>query len=274
MSPAAAVPDPTGTTAAARVASGLAPLRSISLGELLATAELQTRRDDKFLVPLDALDRLLEVWHGRLRALTIDGSRLFRYESVYFDTSELTTYRQHAHGRRRRVKVRTRTYLDSEQCLLELKFVGSHGETVKDRYPHPIEQRFELSEPVRTLLAQRLKSTVEVGGLRPVISTRYRRATMVDVETGNRITCDVDLHFCDDTHQRSGPTGVVVLESKALAPARALEAELHLLGLRPLSLSKYCVGMALLDPRLPANRWNRELRRHFDWTPVRSRGAS
>ena len=63
----------------------------------------------------------------------------------------------------------------------------------------------------------------------------------------------------------------MVLESKALAPARALEAELHLLGLRPLSLSKYCVGMALLDPRLPANRWNRELRRHFDWTPVRSR---
>jgi hypothetical protein len=270
MSTDTSFPDPTERTTAERVAAGLAALRPIALSEVLSIAELQTRLDGKYLVPLEAFDRLLEAWRERLWVLEIDASRLFRYESVYFDTPELTTYRQHAHGRRRRVKIRTRAYLDSQECLLELKFVGARGETIKDRHPYSIEQRFDLSEPARALVAERLAPLVDVRDLRRVITTGYQRATMVDVKSGNRITCDVNLHFANDTKQGSGPRGVVLLESKAIGSARALETELHRLGLRPLSLSKYCVGMALLDPGLPANRWNRELRGHFGWTPARS----
>jgi hypothetical protein len=51
-------------------------------------------------------------------------------------------------------------------------------------------------------------------------------------------------------------------------------------GVRPVSLSKYCVGIALTRPGATANRWNRILRREFGWSrldeppeqPVRSRG--
>jgi hypothetical protein len=32
------------------------------------------------------------------------------------------------------------------------------------------------------------------------------------------------------------------------------------------AVSTLCVGMAALDPSLPANKWNRILRRHFDRT--------
>ena len=52
--------------------------------------------------------------------------------------------------------------------------------------------------------------------------------------------------------------------------AAPIDRALRSLGSRPVSLSKYCVGMAVLDPRLPANRWNRELRTYFDWSPQRS----
>lgn len=260
----------TDRTTADRVAAGLATLRPMTLSEVLETAELQTRLDGKYLLPLEAFDRLLDAWRDRLQVLEIDSARLFRYESVYFDTPELTTYRQHAHGRRRRVKIRTRAYLDSQQCMLELKFVGAHGETIKDRHPYSMEQRGELSEPAREIVAERLASLLDVGTLRPVITTSYRRATMVDASSGNRITCDVDLRFASGTRQARGPRGVVLLESKACGPARALQAELHRLGLRSVSLSKYCVGMALLDPQLPANRWNRELRGQFGWTPARA----
>lgn len=41
-------------------------------------------------------------------------------------------------------------------------------------------------------------------------------------------------------------------------------------GIRPARISKYCVGLAALDPTLPANRWNRTLRRYFDWQPRRT----
>jgi VTC domain len=273
MSPHPSLQGPAEQSTAERVAAALAPLRPISLDEILATAELQTRFDGKYLVSLEAFDRLLEAWRDRLSVLEIDGSRLFRYESVYFDTPQLTTYRQHAHGRRRRVKIRTRAYLDSDECLLELKFVGTRGETVKERNPYSMEQRFDLSEPARALLAERLTSLVDVRDLRRTITTGYRRATMVDVSSCSRLTCDVNLRFANDDQERMGPPGVVLLESKAVAGARALETDLHRLGLRPLSLSKYCLGMAMLDPGLPANRWNRALRGHFGWTPAAATGA-
>ena len=47
------------------------------------------------------------------------------------------------------------------------------------------------------------------------------------------------------------------------------------MGIRHLSMSKYCVGIALLHPHLPANRWNRVLRNRFDWdrAPAEARGV-
>ena len=61
----------------------------------------------------------------------------------------------------------------------------------------------------------------------------------------------------------------MLIESKTVGAATFTDAALWQLGQRPLAISKYCVGMALLRPELPANRWNRELRTHFGWTPRR-----
>ena len=36
------------------------------------------------------------------------------------------------------------------------------------------------------------------------------------------------------------------------------------MGQRPVRISKYCVGLAVVHPHLPANRWNRTLRRYFE----------
>ncbi len=136
-------------TATRALATATAHLRTIALEDVLATAELQTRVDRKYVVPLGLLTTALDRVAGQLRVLRIGRARLFRYESVYFDTPGLSAYRQHAHGRRRRVKVRTRTYLDSGECLLEFKSVGARGETLKERYPYRLTARHELDAEAR-----------------------------------------------------------------------------------------------------------------------------
>ena len=244
---------------------------TMSLEEVTSAASLQTRVDRKYLMPVDVFERLMECLGQRMSVLEMEGCRLFPYESVYFDTPTLATYRQHAHQRRRRVKVRTRAYLDSGDCLLEIKAVGAHGETVKSRYPYPIELRRELDPQARALVTGHVGSALDAAELAPVITTAYRRATLVDPAGGSRLTVDVDLEFHGPTGSRSGPPGEVLVESKAVGAAVTLaDRVLHTLGQRPISLSKYCVGMALLDASLPANNWNRELRSHFGWQPARS----
>jgi hypothetical protein len=255
--------------AASVLTEATSSLRAIPLADVLAAAELQTRMDRKYVVPLDRLGELLHRTSDRLRVLEIGHRRVFRYESVYFDTPALDAYRQHAHGRRRRVKVRTRAYLDTGECVLEFKRTGPRGETVKERFPHPLAARHDLDPRARELARQRVGHLICTARLRPVLTTTYHRVTLVDPALGARLTCDVDLSF-DGTGRRHGPLEhLVVLESKTGGSESPADLLLHRLGARPVSLSKYCIGMAVLDPALPANRWNRELRTHFGWAPRR-----
>ncbi len=206
--------------------------------------------------------------------LQIEELRAFRYESVYFDTPELLSYHQHAHGRRRRTKLRTRAYLDSGDCLLEFKRVGARGETIKERFPHPLAGRFDLDVDALAFARQKLGFCADAS-LRPSLVTTYQRTTLVDTVRGSRITCDVDLRFVGPTGATFGPlAGVAVLESKSQGGDSPADHTLRRMGVRPVSLSKYCAGLAVLDRRLPANRWNRELRTWFGWSPEALRRRS
>ncbi len=81
--------------------------------------------------------------------LEIEGLRCFRYESVYFDTPDLAAYHQAATGRQNKFKVRTRTYVDSAECVLEVKTRGGRGETIKERTSYLLSDRERLNDMAR-----------------------------------------------------------------------------------------------------------------------------
>src|SRR5699024_3408358 len=167
----------------------------------------------------------------------------------------------------RRVEVRARTYRDSGQCALEIETDGGRGETVKDRHPYTAADRYLLDAGARALVGAAVGSQPLADRLQTSLVTRYARTTIVDTHTRTRRTGDVALAFSDDSRRLTGPGGMVLVESKAVGAAGQVDAILWRLGHRPVALSKYCAGLALLDPRLPANRWNRTLRRTFGWQP-------
>lgn len=247
------------------IGAGLPPT---DLDRITAVADLQTRTDRKYLLPVDDWRVVVDHRHQRLQVLEIDNRRLFDYESVYFDTPGLLAYHRHAHGRRTRFKIRTRSYLDSADTALELKTKGGRGETQKQRYPYRMTDRYQLTSDAHAVIGEHLGD--QLGGEKPELSliTRYHRATLLDAVSGSRLTCDVGLRFSDGRRRRDAPSDLVLVESKTAGPTTPVELDLWRMGHRPVSISKYCVGLALLHPDLPANRWNRVLRRHFDWQPA------
>jgi len=150
-------------------------LASVGLAELEAAASLLTRRDRKYLAPASLLDGLLGGLGADARALQIDGRCRFRYESVYFDTPELTSFLAAARGRPRRCKVRTRTYLDSGVCHLEVKTQSRKGLTVKLRWPHPIGARGELTAGALEILRTVPELDGDPGRLVPTLRTSFVR---------------------------------------------------------------------------------------------------
>lgn len=262
------------TTAVAAMANAAHQLTPTSLNQVAAVADLQTRTDRKYLLPTADWRELISRFHDRLHVLEISGLRQFDYESVYFDTAGLLAYRRHAYGRRTRFKIRTRSYLDSAQTTLELKARGGRGETVKHRYQYRIEDRYQLDPDARELVGQRLGLQVAGQDPQPALITNYLRTTLLDPVSGSRLTCDVGLRFSDSVRQHRAPDDLVLVESKTTGSATPVETTLWRLGHRPVSISKYCTGLALLHPDLPANRWNRTLRRYFGWQPLRRRSST
>jgi len=232
----------------------------------MIVAGLQTRVDLKYLVPVEAFLVLGDRLAGHMHALDIGGLRTFGYESVYFDTRELDLYRAHLQGRRLRYKVRTRTYLNSGETMFEAKLKGGRGQTIKLRLPHPRGDRFDVTAPARAFLEDLLQAEygVSVPDLSPAMTTTYSRTTLADMSGGARLTCDVDLVYSCST-RRTAPGEHVLIESKSPTGRGLADAVLRELGIRPVQVSKYCAGLALLHPHLPANPWNRTLRRYFGY---------
>lgn len=251
----------------------LSPLRrlpAVDLDALNAAAQLQTRVDRKYVLPLSDLPAALEALPDGSEVLEIDGELSLRYASQYFDTPQLDSYFGAVRKRRRRFKVRARTYVDSGGSFLEVKTRGSGSATVKERVPVAGSQLDDDAVHYATDLltdagipgAARLATC-----LQPTLVTRYRRATVLlpAIAGGDpsRATVDTELTWiaADGTVLRL-PSSVIV-ETKSGNRAGALDRTLWRHGHRPARISKYGTGMAALHPHLPANPWHRVLTRHF-----------
>ncbi len=219
--------------------------------------------DRKYVVDADRVADLVDELAGRLAVLEIDGRRSSAYESVYFDTVDHESYRGAARRRRYRFKVRTRTYLDTETTMLEVKTKGRRGHTVKRRRRHRFERRGVLDARGRRFVDE-TTGVDELGSrLVPMLTTRYHRCTLVDLGDVARVTIDADLECRDATDRSIALRDRFVIETKSVGSPSASDRWLWSHGLRPDKISKFGTGLAALHPELPSNKWHRTLDRHF-----------
>ncbi|MHA7225959.1 polyphosphate polymerase domain-containing protein [Glutamicibacter soli] len=236
----------------------------IGLDEVIDQAALQTRVDRKFLLTAQEFTALAQRLREDFKIMEIDGLRTFRYESVYFDTEDFAQYRAHRQGRRRRYKVRSRTYADTGLSMFEIKTKGLRGATVKHRIEQELDDAGRLTDSSLEFLNQVVSREYgeEVPDLMPVLDSSYIRSTFVNPLDGERVTCDVELEYANGRQQVQGPD-LVVVETKSADGRGVSDQALAALGIRPVSMSKYCIGIALLNPQLPANKWSRLLEQRF-----------
>lgn len=251
----------------------IADLAPVTLDELNEAAALQTRRDRKYVLTPDELDDLL-VALPPARVLEIDGSRSFAYDSTYFDTPELDAYRLAATRRRRRFKVRTRTYVDTGSCFVEVKTRAGRGTTVKERQPHDDAGHLGLA---RTFVSARLADAGAPSApvLTPTLRSRYHRTTLLLDDA--RVTLDTGLvwdllgpvgpgaHAAPVVRRSAAIGDLVVVETKTAAGSgpSSVDRLLWRAGHRPDRISKYATGLAVLEPGLPDMPWRRLVRRRL-----------
>ncbi|MDI9244337.1 polyphosphate polymerase domain-containing protein [Marinobacter sp. CHS3-4] len=224
-----------------------------------SAAALMDRVDTKFLVPVDRLVQCLGGLSEHYSVLEMGGLRQMAYDTLYFDTPDRQLYRDHHNGKLNRMKVRIRHYRDSDAAFLEVKRKNNKGRTIKERrllntFPNSGQQQAGQLQPI-------LRDVLGLSATRmsPALFVHYRRTTLMNRTSCERVTVDTDLAFLSALNgKRRTLPGLAVLELKSplLLPDSPLGMRLKLLGYRPLAFSKYCVGTALLAPeQVKTNRF-------------------
>ena len=237
----------------------LAPIdamASISLAEM-ENVELMNRVDAKYVGRQSLLNCLLESAAPHYRVLKVNDFRASPYKTLYFDGPDFQSYLQHHNGKLNRYKVRMREYGSSGAAFLEVKIKNSRGRTVKTRRRiDAISESF--SENATAFLQSKIGCPAH---LRPQLWTEFTRVTLGHKSCPERITIDCDLQFRSGDDATTLPD-LSIIEVKQERDDRqtAIRRQLREQHVRPLSVSKYCLGTVLLNKDLKCNRFKSVLR--------------
>lgn len=230
----------------------------ISLQEM-EKVRLMNRMDTKYTTHPERLYQLLKQMQPEYFVQEIQGNRISPYQTLYLDTPDLHMYRIHQTGRRTREKIRMREYQDSHLTFLEIKDKNNKGRTSKIRIPLP-EIEYKLGAKAGEFIRKHAKYNPEE--LIPHLRNQFDRITLVNKAMTERLTIDPGISFYNvKTGFSYQLPHLIIIELKQdgnfPSPAKNLLAGLHI---RPVSISKYCLGCILTVPSLKYNRFKSRLR--------------
>lgn len=241
------------------------PFMPVSLDMLNTKAGMLERLDNKYVVDAATLRSALPPLAQSFDMLEIDGRRAFTYETSYFDTVDRRSYFDHHQGRRRRMKVRIRRYVDTNLCFVEVKLKDKRNVTVKKRLPYALAKFGVLDNAALDYIRQAYRDQYDEDfchELARVLDMRYLRMTLVAKSGGERMTIDSRLRFMTPGSSRTIADDRFIIETKSTNGNGTADRILRSLHQHPTKhCSKYCMGVAVLHLGTRHNRFLPALRK-------------
>lgn len=221
-------------------------------------AALLNRVDTKYIFRADQLMTILPHLTAAYRVLAINDVRLHAYETLYFDTDDLTLYTRHHNGAASRFKVRARKYLDTDLAFFEIKQRTNQRRTIKSRLPIADVVTHLDGQLVAFSQAQAFNAAAS---LEPKLWNDYMRMTLVSIHRPERVTLDVGLSYTWGESSVELP-GIVIAEVKQAHYSQdsAFIQQMRFMGIRPMSYSKYAAGVYSLYPGVKSNNFKPQMR--------------
>jgi hypothetical protein len=228
--------------------SKLAPLNLKELDKV----SLLNRQDTKYTFHVKNLPEFLEDAKLLYRVLEIDGKRIFKYDTLYFDTPDFLLYKYHHNEKVNRLKIRFRKYVDSKLTYFEVKYKLFGTRTSKERMK--VE---DINQSLSDLNKNLIKNiSFEKNDLVAKLWVYYDRITLVNIDFTERVTIDINLSY---------KNGDITKPMENLAIAEIKQTKRNVLTpfiqmmkkkrIPPLSISKYCLGVALTEPNIKSNNF-------------------
>ena len=224
-----------------------------SLSEM-DNVKLMNRIDTKYVFHKEKLPLLLERILSDYKVLEINGKRIMGYRNNYFDTSDFSLYKAHHNGKLNRYKVRIREYVESETRFTEVKFKNNKKKTKKKRI---LTDKFTEQENSNFLKEH---SPFYFSDLENKIDIEFQRFTLVHKTKNERATIDLNLKFSKNKNEYILHNTIIAeIKQESYNSSSELIRALHSLTIRKQRMSKYCIGIALINNDIKKNNFKEKI---------------
>jgi hypothetical protein len=219
--------------------------------EQMEPVKLMDRIDKKYTLHISQLPEVLNEIRKDYFVLDIKNKRSTTYHTIYFDTPGYDCYLKHQNGKLNRYKIRSRQYVESNLNFFEVKFKSNKGRTQKDRIRHP-EKIENIGGRVHEFMEESTGLNPSV--FQPRMFINFVRITLVSKQLDERCTIDIDLNFKNE-HGEKHFNNLVIVEAKMGngKKASSIVRAMRKFHVTEKSISKYCLGVALLVPNIKKN---------------------
>lgn len=224
---------------------------------------LMNRIDTKYVTDTLTLNAVLNdaANHGYM-AFESGGELVHSYDSIYFDTPNLRMFTEHRRGKLVREKIRTRMYLGSGLCFLEVKKKDNHSRTRKKRIELP-QTDFRDFRDNSTACGWLTSHSDSAGDeVMPSVETLFDRITLVNSRMTERLTIDTSVTFRNLRNGSVASLGAaVIIELKQDGKTGSKMKDILLdHRVKPMRISKYCIGTVLTDSNAAQGRFKAKVR--------------
>lgn len=231
--------------------------------ERMDSIRLMNRIDTKYVTDILLLREILEdAQRQGYLVFESDGERIQAYDSIYFDTSDLRMFREHRRGKLVRQKIRTRVYLGSGLCFLEVKKKNNHSRTRKKRVGVPPDDFQDFRKDPEACLWLASHSCYQSGEIFPSVETMFNRITLVNKNLTERLTIDISVTFKNlrtSSEASLGTAAIIEIKQDGRLGSKMKDILLKH-RVKPMRVSKYCLGVALTDPKVLPGRFKSKIR--------------
>jgi len=218
------------------------------------TFSLMNRYDSKFILTSEEASNLLNNLSNEYDLISNNGQAVRLYETRYFDTFQRDSFYMHHKGKLPRHKIRTRTYLDTNDQFLEIKFKNNKDKTEKFRININNSNDLLIQSNVVTFLNEH--NINHLDALEEAVIVKYNRISLIHKNLIERVTFDFNITFAND-QKNALPNDMVIVEIKKETKFKSLVFSLlKSMNKRAISISKYCYGLISIDPSLKHNNFN------------------
>ena len=232
----------------------LQQFQTITLAEM-DSVKLTDRMDTKYPFHIMLLPEILQEAQPQYKLLRMEGNNISHYQTLYYDTPGFSLYHKHHSGKLNRYKIRHRTYVESNLGFLEVKFSNNKGRTLKTRME--ANGTAISSEEALDFLQKQLPFNPRM--LVPKLWVNFKRITLVNKGSAERLTIDLKLEFIKDNSTKA-MNQLVIAEvkqgSKTASPFMSIMKRKHI---REASVSKYCIGVASTCNEVKTNNFKQTI---------------